>query len=114
MPLYLKSANILVIPNSASSKISSEYTSPLKLFEYMASGCPIVASNLPSLREVLDEKNCVFAKPDNPESFKEAIEKVLNDIEFSSSIAKKALEDVSSYSWEDRAKNILKIISSNR
>src|SRR3989338_383757 len=44
IPYYLKAADILVLPNSATEKISSYYTSPVKMFEYMASQRPIVAS----------------------------------------------------------------------
>ena len=53
VPLWLAAADVLALPNSAGEAISARYTSPLKLFEYMAAGRGIVASDLPSLREVL-------------------------------------------------------------
>ena len=62
----MKSADILVIPNKQGDKASEEYTSPLKLFEYMASHRPIISSDLPSLREILTEKEALFFKPDSP------------------------------------------------
>jgi len=52
IPLWLKVADVLVIPNSARSPHSAIYTSPMKVFEYMASGVPIVASDVSALREV--------------------------------------------------------------
>ena len=59
----LARANVLVLPNPASA-ISSRFTSPLKLFEYMAAGRPIVASDLPALREVLSpDENAVLVTP---------------------------------------------------
>ena len=52
IPLYLKAADLLVLPNSAlasaKEEISKHWCSPLKMFEYMASQRPIVASDLPS------------------------------------------------------------------
>ncbi|PIT95636.1 hypothetical protein COT96_00125, partial [Candidatus Falkowbacteria bacterium CG10_big_fil_rev_8_21_14_0_10_38_22] len=44
IPIWLKAADVLVLPNTAKEKISKYYTSPLKLFEYMAAQKPIVAS----------------------------------------------------------------------
>lgn len=110
IPLYLKASNVLVLPNSAKEKISNNYTSPLKLFEYMASRRPIVAADLPSIREVLNENNCVFAKPDDPEDFKDRIYEVLNNPEHGKNIAEQAFQDVQQYSWENRAKQILEKI----
>ncbi len=110
VPKYLKCADILILPNSAKKKESVFYTSPIKMFEYMASDRPIIASDLPSIREVLNESNCVFVEADNPEALAGGVEKVLNDPELASLISKQALDDIRKYTWENRAKNILKFI----
>ncbi len=107
IPVFLKASDILVLPNSAQEEISKFYTSPLKLFEYMASGRPIVASNLPSIAEVLNEKNSVLVKPDNEEALAEGIKKMLSDSVLSTNLARKALEDVQEYTWQKRADKIL-------
>src|SRR3989344_745553 len=111
MPLYNAAADVVVIPNSQYSNISSSYTSPLKLFEYMASKKPIIVSDLPSMREVLNEKNCFFAEADNPESFAEVIKKVIENSELSVKAVETAFQDVQKYSWTKRAQNILQEIS---
>lgn len=111
VPLYLKAADVLVLPNSSRKDISKFYTSPLKLFEYMASGRPIVASSLPSIREVLNENNAILVKPDDPVELAGAIERALLDDIFSVKIAQQALQDVKQYSWFNRAKNIINFIS---
>ena len=110
IPYYLKSADILVLPNSAKEDISRLYTSPMKLFEYMASGTPIVASDLPSIREILSEKNCFFAKPDNAGDLASVIDGVIQNGEESACRAKQASADVLGYSWEKRAEKILSIV----
>jgi len=110
MPLYLKAADALVLPNKKGSDISEKYTSPLKLFEYMASGRPIVASDLPSLREILNETNSVLVEPDNPAKLAQAVAELLADKTRSDRLAKKALEEVEQYSWRRRAENIINFI----
>ena len=109
IPGYLAQADVLALPNSEKSAISKYYTSPLKMFEYMAAGKPIVASDLPSIREVLRESNCILVKPDDPVALAEGIKKVLQDKELAEKISKQALADVQQYDWSIRAKKILEL-----
>ena len=110
VPKYLAASDVFVLPNI--KKGLSEYTSPLKLFEYMASKRPIVASDLPTIREVLNKENAVLIEPGNPKVIAEGIEKVFNDEELAKRIAEKAYKDVQKYSWEKRAERILGFIKS--
>ena len=107
LPIYQKSADVLVIPNSANSDVSRLYTSPLKIFSSMASGVPIVASDLPSIREVLNETNSVLVLPDNPETLWDGIRLVLEDKNKADIMSRQALSDVARYSWTERSKTII-------
>jgi glycosyltransferase involved in cell wall biosynthesis len=111
IPKYLKSADVLVIPNRSGDIISEKYTSPMKLFEYMASGVPIVASDLPSIREIINDSNGILVGPDNAELLSQGINLALLP---SNTRAQKALEDVKSkYSWGKRAEIIKDFIVSS-
>lgn len=110
IPDYLSMADVLVLPNSAKREMSLRYTSPLKMFEYMASQKPIVASDLPSIREILNEKNAVLVEPDNPQALAQGIQKVLQDKKLADEISKQAFEDVQRYTWKKRVEKILKFI----
>lgn len=105
--LYLAAADVLALPNISGDKISAFYTSPLKLFSYMASRRPIVSSDLPSLREVLNERNAVLVKPDSPVDLANGLQKVLTFQAESVLLAQQAFEDVKQYTWQKRAKMIL-------
>jgi glycosyltransferase involved in cell wall biosynthesis len=113
MPIFQKSADILVIPNSGKEDISRLYTSPMKLFEYMASGVPVVASDLPSIREILSENNSVLFIPDDANSLADAIKKILGNPALADKISKQALSDVQKYTWNNRAKEIISFITKN-
>ncbi len=110
MPTWQKSADILVLPNKSQDNISKFFTSPLKLFEYMAAKRPIIAADLPSIREVLNEKNCLFFNSDDIKDLAEKIKWLLKNSEKADKIAGQAYLDVQSYSWDKRAKNIIKFI----
>ncbi len=106
IPLWLKAADVLVLPNTAKHKVSLHYTSPMKLFEYMASGTPIVATRIPSIEEVVGEGEVFFAEPDNPDSLAKQIQMAVMDSETSINKGKRAMEVVLSYTWLARAKKI--------
>ncbi|MFH1841349.1 MAG: glycosyltransferase family 4 protein [Candidatus Nealsonbacteria bacterium] len=110
IPKYLKSFDVLAIPFPKTQHYAF-YASPLKLFEYMASKRPIVATDLPSTREVLNKENSILVGADSPESLAFGIKKALLNTQLSDKISKQAFLDVEKYTWKKRAENILNFIS---
>lgn len=106
IPYWLKAADILVLPNSSKEEISKYWTSPMKVFEYMAAKRPIIASNLPSIREILNEENAILVKPDSPEALARGIRKTLQNPEISIKLSTKAFADVQNYTWQKRVEKI--------
>jgi len=103
---WLARANVLVLPNPASA-ISSRFTSPLKLFEYMAAQRPIVASDLPALREVLSpDENAVLVTPGSAPALAAGIRRVLDDPALATRVASRALDTVTDFSWNRRAERL--------
>jgi len=105
IPMYLRAADVLVVPNTAKDTVSRLYTSPMKVFEYMASGTPIVASDLPSIREVLNESNAFLVASDDPEALSKGITQAISAE--GQSRATQARLDVENYSWQKRAEKII-------
>ena len=103
---FLTRATILALPNPASA-ISTHFTSPLKLFEYMAAGRAIVASDLPAIREVLQhERNALLVRPGDPGDLAAAIDRLACDRELAARIARRAFHDASEYTWDRRAQRL--------
>jgi glycosyltransferase involved in cell wall biosynthesis len=103
IPLYLRAADVLVLPNTATEEASRIETSPVKLFEYIASGTPIVAADLPSIREIVTDEHVLFAKPDTPQDFAEKIVATATGGAEVSARAREAKELARRHSWEGRA-----------
>jgi glycosyltransferase involved in cell wall biosynthesis len=112
VPKYLKAADLLVLPNSGKETISARYTSPLKLFEYMAARRPIIASDLPSIREILNESTATFFTPDNGHSLTNEINLVFMHAEESAQKADRAFELAKEHTWDKRAEKILAFLKS--
>ena len=104
---YLAESAVAVLPLTQ-DVISAHFTSPLKLFEYMAARVPIVASDLPSTREILTHGvNALLVQPDNPQALAEGIHQILLDREMADRLSRKAYEDVLAYSWDKRAERLI-------
>ena len=102
----LGQADVLALPNPASA-ISTHATSPLKLFEYMAAGKAIVASNLPAIREVLtDERTALLVTPGDPDALAAGIRRLAGDPDLRGRLADAALAAVAEYSWDRRAERL--------
>ena len=115
---YINTLDVCLLPNqkivlahgSESSKEFmniSDFTSPLKLFEYMSHRKPIIASDLPVIREVLNEKNSILLKCDDIDLWINSI-KNLKNLKNRDLIANQALSDFYNYSWKNRALLVLK------
>jgi glycosyltransferase involved in cell wall biosynthesis len=106
VPALLRRATILALPNPASA-ISTLFTSPLKLFEYMAAGRAIVASDLPAIREVLrHEVNALLVTPGDSAALARGIDRLLGDSQLAAKLARNALNDVDDYTWSRRAERL--------
>jgi glycosyltransferase involved in cell wall biosynthesis len=108
----LYEADILVLPNHANA-VSSSYTSPLKMFEYLAAGRPIVASDLPAFREILrDGENALLVLPGDAAEFAAAFRRLLDDPTMAERIARTAWEEAAAHTWDARAARIEALVGS--
>jgi glycosyltransferase involved in cell wall biosynthesis len=115
VPTWLAALDVGAIPAPAASDsrfhAAERYraaTSPLKLFEYMAAGLPIVAADLPGVREVLDDgENGLLVPPGNTEALARALRNVLDDATMASTLGDRARRDAARYTWHRRAERAL-------
>ena len=102
---WMAACDILTIPWPKTA-FSSWYTSPLKLFEYMASGKAIVTSDLPSLRDVLDEHVAVFAPPGDVAGLAAACSMLIRDPSLRDRLGRAARTAALRHTWDARAASI--------
>ena len=101
----VRSATVCVVPTVDTP--SARYTSPLKLFEYMACGRPVIISDLPPIREVVeDEQTALLVPPGDAGKLADALRRVLADEVLAIQMTRRATEIVSKYSWVQRAESL--------
>jgi glycosyltransferase involved in cell wall biosynthesis len=112
IPLYQSAAEVLLMPygrevTTSSGGNTAEICSPMKMFEYMAAGRAILSSDLPVLREVLDETKAVFSPLEQADAWESALAGLLADPQRRQALGKNARSAVEQYSWMRRAQRVL-------
>ena len=84
---------------------------PTKLFEYMASGLPVVVSDLPRIRPFVEESECgVLIDPRNPEQIAAALVELLSDLKKAEAMGRRGRRAIEEkYNWERESKKLLQL-----
>ena len=110
----MRRASVVVAP-FLRSLMTERHTSPLKAFEAMAAGRPVIASDLPSSREFLrDGENALLVPPGDAGALADAITRVLEDRGLAAGLARTAFEEAPRYSWDARARALVSLFEEVR
>ncbi|MFA6315447.1 MAG: glycosyltransferase family 4 protein [Candidatus Paceibacterota bacterium] len=113
MSLWFSAADALLVLGTARDVQSYRYTSPMKLFEYLATGRPIVASSTPAIHEIVSEKEVLFYLPDDAENLAQVVRYAVSNDEKLLPLTEAAMRQATRSSWSARAKRIVKFMGEN-
>lgn len=104
---YQVAADILV--GTVARETTLEYYSPLKLFEYMATGNPLIITRKPAYEEVVThEKSALLVPPESVEAMRSALNRLVADPLLRQDLGRRARETVTDHTWDTRAKSIIR------
>ena len=105
--LYAR-ARVGAIPLPGQSYVEArDFTSPLKLFEMMAAGLPVVASRLPALESyVADGREALLVPADDPASLAVALRRVLQDDALHARLSEAGRASAAEFTWDARGRAI--------
>ena len=107
----MENCDIMILAAGSSTK-ATRHASPLKLFDYLTLGKPIVVAGVDGHREVVTEgENAVLFSRDDPEHLAKRIMEVVENPELARKISEGALQTASLYTYDKRAERLVSIIS---
>lgn len=105
MPNYVRAMSVATAPYP---KLQNFYFSPLKLFEYMACGRAVVASDIGQIAHVIaDRRNGRLTEPGNPDALANVLEELVTDDQYRQALGVAAFFSMQGHSWLDCAKRVV-------
>jgi glycosyltransferase involved in cell wall biosynthesis len=107
LPRYLAAADACLVPNSGSDRTAG-WTFSLKLYEYLAAGKPVVASDIPSLRSAVSpDLEALLVPPDDAGALAAALDRLSTDPALASALAQAGRNRVADMTWDRRARRVI-------
>jgi glycosyltransferase involved in cell wall biosynthesis len=110
MPLWCAAADAVLVLGTKRDIQSYRYTSPMKLFEYLAAGRPIVVSNTPAINDIVSNKEVLFYEPDNAQDLARTVLYAIHHTEELSGRIASAAHMARMRSWKTRAERIVQFM----
>lgn len=104
--LWCAAADTLLILGTKANEFSYRYTAPMKLFEYLATGRPVVSADTPALRSLATEQEVTFYAPDDAGDLGKKISISISDVEISRGKSIAGIEKAREHTWIKRAERI--------
>lgn len=105
--LYMAAADILIAPYLSANDHFRYYMSPMKVKEYMTTGRPIVVSDLPAIREIVDDRAAWLVAPGDARALADAIRFIMAHPKEGEARAHEARMRVEQVTWDMRAQDII-------
>jgi glycosyltransferase involved in cell wall biosynthesis len=111
VPALIAGADICIAPLGLNDRNVTQGACPIKVLEYMAAGRPLVASNMPILRELVrDDVDALLFSPNDPDDLARQILALLSDVELSKRLAESASERaLTKFTWHESQKKLVKV-----
>ena len=111
IPAVIASADLCVAPLGLNDRNVTQGACPIKVLEYMAAGRPLLASNMPIVRELVREDvDGLLFSPNDPDDLARQANQLLKDIDLSKRLAESAAGYVrGKFTWHESQKKLLKV-----
>ena len=111
IPALIAESDICIAPLGLNDRNVTQGACPIKVLEYMASSRPLIASNMPIVRELVREDvDALLFSPSDPEDLARQALTLLNDHDLSKRLADSASERaLTKFTWHEAQKKLVKV-----